>query len=412
MKKILSSICLILTLSGMSQAAVIGAVKDAGWVGAYTAGATVNIDFTTYDTTGGLATTLAGTPKADVYCNGSATPAATALTITADLNMVTGLNTVAIDTTGYSAGKCTAIISAGTVTTSVVGFRIGNFTVGTPQSSDLRSVNGGSTGSTAGQLNLDKLIVSPASSGTAVSITGNGTGYALDLGGGATANKALYVHADGNGDAALISGAGTGSGVTIQTGNTSNSNSYALKISNRNDGIGIYTVTTTNGNAIELDPAGTGSSIYATGPITVSPGNSPSDAVALYAQGSGKALNLQGQLNIAPSNTNDDAIKLVPNGTGLPINNSGITLRTNVAFSNFPFLMFNTSGALTSGLTVTCTVSIDGAAFAACTNSPSGISAGAYKVNLAAADLNGKAVVLKFTATGAKPTLIPIILQN
>ncbi len=73
--------------------------------------------------------------------------------------------------------------------------------------------------------------------------------------------------------------------------------------------------------------------------------------------------------------------------------------------------MYNTAGVPTAGLTVTATVSLDGGAFASATNSVSAVSNGWYKINLAAADLNGTVVALRFAASGAIDTDITIITQ-
>ena len=78
----------------------------------------------------------------------------------------------------------------------------------------------------------------------------------------------------------------------------------------------------------------------------------------------------------------------------------------NVALANFEFLMVLSSDDVTPGLglTVTGEVSIDGAAFTALTNAITEISEGFYKVNLAAADLNGDVIGLKFNAALANQT--------
>ena len=68
------------------------------------------------------------------------------------------------------------------------------------------------------------------------------------------------------------------------------------------------------------------------------------------------------------------------------------------------------SGNDTSGA-ATATRSIDGAAFAACANAVAEVASGVYKIDLAAADLNGNAVTLRFTATGADDRLITVITQ-
>jgi hypothetical protein len=78
-------------------------------------------------------------------------------------------------------------------------------------------------------------------------------------------------------------------------------------------------------------------------------------------------------------------------------------LKKNTAWPNFSFAMYNaTTGALMSGLTpVNAQRRIDTGAVAACTNSVTEVSAGIYTIDLAAADLNGDAITLLFTATGA-----------
>lgn len=87
-------------------------------------------------------------------------------------------------------------------------------------------------------------------------------------------------------------------------------------------------------------------------------------------------------------------------------------IKKNTAFSNFEFLMLDTSGDPATGLTVTAQRSIDGAAFAACANSVTELSDGIYKVDLAATDLNGDKITLKFTATGAQNRYISIITNT
>ena len=72
----------------------------------------------------------------------------------------------------------------------------------------------------------------------------------------------------------------------------------------------------------------------------------------------------------------------------------------NAIYNNFMFQMFLASDHATpaTGVAVTATRSIDGAAFAACANAVTEISNGWYKINLAAADLNGNLIALRFTA--------------
>jgi hypothetical protein len=82
------------------------------------------------------------------------------------------------------------------------------------------------------------------------------------------------------------------------------------------------------------------------------------------------------------------------------------TLPRATAFSNYPLRLRLTSDKFTAvtGATVTCTRSLDGAAFAGCTTSASTeVASGWYKHNLSAADLTGDVIILRFTSTGGSP---------
>lgn len=87
-------------------------------------------------------------------------------------------------------------------------------------------------------------------------------------------------------------------------------------------------------------------------------------------------------------------------------------IQKNVALSGFTFPLFTTAGAPATGITVTATRSIDGAALGACANSVSELSGGYYKIDLAAADLNGSVISLRFTGTGAVDTDITLVTQG
>ena len=83
----------------------------------------------------------------------------------------------------------------------------------------------------------------------------------------------------------------------------------------------------------------------------------------------------------------------------------------NVALSNFPFKMVDATDFATpeTGLTVTATISKDGAAFGACTNAAAEIANGWYKINLTQAEMNADVIALKFSAAGAAQRDIAII---
>ena len=85
-------------------------------------------------------------------------------------------------------------------------------------------------------------------------------------------------------------------------------------------------------------------------------------------------------------------------------------IKKNQAFTNFAFKMVLESDHLSAatGLTVTATRAIDGGTFADCTNSPTEMSNGFYKINLSAADLNGDFITLRFTAGTADTRTISL----
>lgn len=93
---------------------------------------------------------------------------------------------------------------------------------------------------------------------------------------------------------------------------------------------------------------------------------------------------------------------------------SQLFIKKNTALANFEFVMYDSADHVTpkTGLTVTCQRSIDGGAFANCnTATATEVSAGVYKVDLAASDLNGTVIMLKFNAAGADTAYLEIVTQ-
>lgn len=105
------------------------------------------------------------------------------------------------------------------------------------------------------------------------------------------------------------------------------------------------------------------------------------------------------------------ANKLYTDANGLVRTTYGI--RKNTAFAAFEFGMVNsTTNAPMTGLTVAATRSINGGAYAACTNAVVEVGGGTYAIDLSAADLNGNGVGLRFTATGANQLDVFVPLQQ
>jgi hypothetical protein len=389
MKKLLSIVSTIFLTATLALAD--GTVQNAGYQGSFKAGEVVDFKFASYTQSTGAPAALAGTPVVSLYRDGVDVETTTGVTLTASFDSVTGLNDVSIDTTAFTTGNYTAVITTGTVGTTVVGYTVGSFSVDIPRQSNLSAVNGGSTGATAGKLELAQLkVASTTNYETAVEVRGGPFGGdGVNIRGGAADDG----DDDAGGTAIQLSG---GFGGALQP------SGYGLNIAHGSDGGG-----------------GSRDSVRIAGPVILAPTGTNETALALTPSGTGKAINALGQVYVAPTNTNDDAVKLVPDGTGVgiagfttdPAIAITVTPKKNTAITAFPFVMYNSSGTPTPSLTVTCTVSLDGGAFGACANAVSGIGSGAYKINLATTDTNGDTVILKFTATGARPTIIPIVME-
>lgn len=144
---------------------------------------------------------------------------------------------------------------------------------------------------------------------------------------------------------------------------------------------------------------------------------------AALASGRYSTVYLQGATNMAPvvieisltGVDNQDSVRYgmtaLPNVASgavgaIPVS-SNFQFHKNTAFNNFQFMMFSSTSPYNpaTGLTVTAQRSIDGGAFANCTNAVSELSNGWYTINLSGADLNASSSsVFKMTATGAKDT--------
>lgn len=87
-------------------------------------------------------------------------------------------------------------------------------------------------------------------------------------------------------------------------------------------------------------------------------------------------------------------------------------IKKNQALNAFEFPMTDsTTHAPKTGVTVTATRSLDGAAFSACANAVTEIANGVYSINLATTDLNANVITLRFTGSGSDDRLITIITQ-
>lgn len=94
------------------------------------------------------------------------------------------------------------------------------------------------------------------------------------------------------------------------------------------------------------------------------------------------------------------------------INGTASNIKKNQALAGFQFIMTDsTTHAPKTGVTVTAVRSINGGAFAACANSATEISNGWYTIDLAASDLNGNTIALRFTGASSDDRDILIVTQ-
>lgn len=212
----------------------------------------------------------------------------------------------------------------------------------------------------------------------------------------AEASGGLPTIGTGSGQIQLTSGVVTANATQI-SGDTTAADNLELFF----DGTGYNASTSTVGTTTTVTNAVTANVTQISGDTTAA------DNLELFFDGTGYNA----------SNSTVGTVTAITNSVTVGAYASGFTpwgFLRNATYSGFTFPMFNsTTGALQSGLTVTSTRSIDGAAFASTANAVTEISGGFYAINLAAADLNGtNEVTFLFTASGASPTTYKVPLQG
>jgi hypothetical protein len=132
--------------------------------------------------------------------------------------------------------------------------------------------------------------------------------------------------------------------------------------------------------------------------------------------------NVRSQLSDISSKVTEVDSQLTITASQVVLVNSGVdqiqadlpgTITKNTALANFEFLMIDSTDDVSpkTGLSITAQRSIDGAAFGSCANAATELSNGIYVIDLAASDLNGDVVTLRFTAAGANDRVITIVTQ-
>ena len=178
------------------------------------------------------------------------------------------------------------------------------------------------------------------------------------------------------------------------------------------------TLASTQPNSLSLQPV-TITAGDAIANITLA-GSGTENGISFTRSGSGDPFdaNFIGQINA----TVDTALTDYDAATGtelaateakvdsILVDTASIGITKNATFSNLEFLMVDETDHVTpeTGLTVTGTMSIDGAAFAAINGTIAEVGSGIYQVDLTAADTNGDVITYKFSSTGAADRFITI----
>ena len=204
--------------------------------------------------------------------------------------------------------------------------------------------------------------------------------------------------------------------------------SYLVDDATRIDASALNTATVTSVPAILAD-TGTDGVVVASGSktgysltATTGLGNQTANITGNLSGSVGSVTGAVGSVTGNVGGNVSGSVDSVTSGVTVTTNNdkTGYTLSTtpavkkNTALSTFSFFMRDSADHVSgkTGLTVTAERSIDGAAFGACANSVSELSAGVYLINLANTDVNGNVITLKFTATGADPTIITVVTDR
>ena len=344
--------------------------------------------------------------------------------------------------------------------TNDIQTRIPASLVGGRMDSNLSAIDNQATSGNNATLNLKKLNV-VNSAGEAVVFTSGGGSY-----------DGMKITGVGNGSGIYAAGGNAGSGLIAISGTTTGNGIQAISQGGSGGPVnGFLAMGSNGGSGIRTAGNGAGAGFEATGGTTgngITASGGATSGKGIDANGTGGAADIEGSItgNLSGSiggltagaladmfDTNSGTTfasavagsvvkEIVDNagggsaptaaqvadavwdevradhvaagsfGEGVKVS-SRVNMKKNTAFSGFMFTMYDSATNLPkTGLTVTAQRAIDGGGYAACTNSVAEISAGTYKIDLSDADLNGNAVKLKFTATGALQQDFTVVTQE
>lgn len=211
-----------------------------------------------------------------------------------------------------------------------------------------------------------------------------------DLAYPATTGRPVVVDANGLVDATTVKIGPTGAG----TAQTARDLGLALPAAAPQAAGGLITSTA---GSLDMDDLAADVDATETRVVLALPAAAPQAAGGLITS-------TAGALDLDEMNVDIEAIQV--STANLPYG-----IKKNTALANFEVAMVLASDHVTAatGLSVTATVSIDGAGFVSATNAVAEVSNGIYKISLAAADLNGNVITLRFAAATADDRFVTII---
>ncbi len=214
--------------------------------------------------------------------------------------------------------------------------------------------------------------------GSGISAVGGTTGDGIDASGGATSGKG--IDANGTGGAADIEGNVTG---------------------NLSGTIGGLTASAL-ADMFDTDSGTTFASAVAGSVVKEIADNA----------GGGSAPTAAQVADAVWDEARADHVSVGSFGEGVKVS-SRVNMKKSTAFPGFMLTMYDSTTNLPkTGLSVTAQRAIDGGGYATCANSVSEISAGTYKIDLSAGDLNGNCIKLKFTSSGALQQDFTVVTQE
>lgn len=374
----------------------------ANYIGDFALGDTFDTKICTVQSTG-APITLAGSPVISAYVGNSTTELTAGITLTVDFDSRTGMHNIRVVATagnGYAtATNYQLVITTGTINAiSAVGYVVAEFSIEN-RFSTVKGVPGSSL---------------PVGAYPALGILDSGTAQSATSTGIVGRSAAIFDDNSLKGATLFVFGSTQGFWQRrIITANLLSGDAYTV-------------------DTWDTTPTGTITYIIFGTPPASASGTLPSvnatqwlgTAISTPATAGIPDVSMK---NIANQTVTAAAGVTFPSSVASPTNITAGTITTvttvtnglpqkftkNTALASFPFLMRDsTNHAPATGLTVTATRSLDGAAFASCANAVSEISGGWYKISFAATDTNADTVAFRFTATAADDAGFTVVTQK